>query len=395
MRILIATGIYPPDIGGPAIYSEKLAQALVERNHEVVVVTYSSRIKNHELRIKNDGFKVVIISRNWPLIFRYSLYSLKVFWYGIRVNLVYVQDPVSVGLPAAVANLILRKPFVLKVVGDYAWERSQLQILNFRFQALDEFLKQKPKDKIRLLWEIERWVAREAKLIITPSNYLKSMLMKWGVPEEKIKVIYNAVDTPSILPLGEGEDGGGGGRMTIISAGRLVPWKGFDTLIEVVAEIIKEKPDVELVIYGDGPEGKNLEFRIKNYGLENNVKLAGRVLHEELLRVLQEQATIFVLNSSYEGMSHQILEAQALGIPVAVSRVGGNPEIVQDGETGLLFEYNNKEQIKGAILRLLNDKQLIDTMRDKARRQIVERHDFNKMIDSTINILRGALAPRA
>ncbi len=431
MKILIATGIYGGlgDIGGPAIYSESLARELIKRGHKVTVVTYSSSYKseirnpppkadqslteksetNPKSEIQNSNFLLVRVQRELPLLLRYSFYKLTALWHGWHADIIYAQDSVSAGFPTMLANLILRKPFILKVIGDYAWEQYQNQKSKIKNQklgmlpssidhnglSLDDFLNEKPSGKIKAFWNIERWVARRANKIIVPSNYLRGVVQKWGIQSAKIEVIYNSFDWSSLqnsiskVPVETPE---ATPHDTIYSVGRLVPWKGFDTLIEIMPEALKEKPNTELVIYGDGPMREGLRFKIKDLGLETHVKLLGRIDHAKLLEALQGERKFFVLNSSYEGMSHQILECQALKIPCAVSRVGGNPEIVENEKTGLLFEYNNKEQIKNAIIRLLDEQALVEHIREKAYAQIKDRHDFNQMIEKTITVLQSTLS---
>ncbi len=102
MRILIATGIFPPDIGGPATYSKLLFDELPKRGFEVDVLSFGE-------------------VRKFPKIVRHFIYFLKVLSLGRKSDIIFVQDPVSVGLPVCIASKILRKKFALKIVGDYAW----------------------------------------------------------------------------------------------------------------------------------------------------------------------------------------------------------------------------------------------------------------------------------
>ena len=133
MKILIATSIFPPDIGGPATYSKILADELPKRGVGVDVLSY--------------GF----ISPEAPKIFRYLIYFLKIFKRAFGADLLYAQDPVF-GLAACISALILRKKFVLKVVGDYAWEQG---VNRFGVkELLDEFLTKKYGLRIEFL----RWL---------------------------------------------------------------------------------------------------------------------------------------------------------------------------------------------------------------------------------------------
>jgi glycosyltransferase involved in cell wall biosynthesis len=372
MKILICTGIYPPDIGGPATYTKLISKELKERGHEVSVLTYGDeRITNYELRITSIG-------RKYFLPVRYFFYFLKVLQLGKNADVIYVQDPVSVGLPTALANLILEEKMILKVVGDYAWEQAmQVQNTEFRMQNLDDFYPFKKELyplKIRLMQKIQVWVAGRAHKIITPSFYLKKILTQgWRMPEEKIKVIYNSFDINQ-QPTANSQQPDK--NFKILSVGRLVPWKGFDMLIEAA----KENPRAELDIAGDGPEYKNYELRITNYELQDKIRLSGKLSHDKIIKKMAE-VDLFILNSSYEGLSHVILEAMAVGLPVAVSRAGGNTELAgENEERGYLFEYNNKEQIKQKIEYIISHHEEAAEKAKKAR-EFVADFSKDKMIE--------------
>ena len=133
MRLLIATGIYPPDIGGPATYTKMIAEAFAQSGHSVRVITYSSADQ------KESQFLLIRVSRKIPKGLCHILYFFKILWHGTKSDIIFAQDTVSAGLPAALAAKLLKKKFVLKIVGDYAWEQARLR---FGVQdALDDFLK--------------------------------------------------------------------------------------------------------------------------------------------------------------------------------------------------------------------------------------------------------------
>ena len=110
----------------------------------------------------------------------------------------------------------------------------------------------------------------------------------------------------------------------------------------------EEIPDVSLVIAGSGPEENNIRQKIAARGIAPRVRLAGAISREMLLSYFAA-GDVFVLNSGYEGLSHTLLEAVAVGLPVIASRIGGNPEVIGDDARGTLIEYNNLEQLKAAI----------------------------------------------
>jgi len=372
MKILICTGIYPPDIGGPATYSKLLFDELPKKGIDIGVLSFGE--VRHLLKI-----------------IRHFIYFLKILKRAKKADVIFAQDPVSVGLPACLASFFLRKKFFLKIVGDYAWEQQQQETRNkkqeTKFVTPEEFQVKTFDWATELRRKVERGVAKRADKIIVPSEYLKKIVLSWGVEEKKINVIYNSFDlTESIVGsptrLSGRQASNEKSDFTIVSAGRLVPWKGFNTLVEIMPEILKKIPEAKLTIIGSGPQQKNLKSQISNLKIDKNVLLTGQLLHEEVLQHLRA-GDLFVLNTGYEGLSHHILEAMAVGIPVITTNVGGNPELIENNHSGFLVEYNNREQLKKAIFDLYENgdvrNKFIKNAKDKAG-------DFSKerMVNDTI-----------
>src|SRR3989338_2155072 len=296
-NILICAGIYPPDGCGPATYSKLLFDELPKWGAGADVLNFG---------------KV----RHLPKIIRHIAYFFKALKMGKKADVIYAQDPVSVGLPAMLAAKILRKKFILKVVGDYAWEQFQQKSeirnpkseTNPKFKTLEKFQTEKFDIKTELRRKIQKYVAQNAYKIIVPSNYLKNIVLKWEIGEDKIKVIYNAFEAPALGKTKEelrkklGLSG-----TVLISAGRLVPWKGFNKLIEIMMETIKEISDAKLYIIGSGPECEALELKVKSLKLQDKVILTNQLAHKDTLEYLKA-GDVFVLNTGYEGFSHFLLE---------------------------------------------------------------------------------------
>lgn len=354
MKILIATGIFPPDIGGPATYSKLLFDKLPAEGFSIKVLSYGEKSEK-------DSPNIFRVSRRWPKILRHAVYFFKAWILAFRVDTVFIQGPVSEGFPALIAAKLAGRKTVLKIVGDYAWEQG-IQRFGVK-ELIDEFQKNRYGIRVEFLRSAQKWVAKQANMIVTPSFYLKKIIAGWGIPEGKIKVIYNAVLLPTVNLSGlEARKFLGIGGKIILSIGRLVPWKGFDLLIEIASELSKEIADLKLIVIGSGPEEK----RLKEKALKLNapVIFAGSLPQADLIKYLTA-ADVFVLNSSYEGLSHQILESMEAGVPVAVSNAGGNPEVVSDGENGILFPCGNRDAIKSAIKKIFSD----DELRKKFVRQ--------------------------
>lgn len=300
MKLLIATPLYPPEIGGPATYARLLSEGLPEKGIEVELVKFSE-------------------VRHLPKVLRHITYFLKVRRALKAADAVLALDPVSVGLPAMLAAQMAKKPFFVKIVGDYAWEQGRQR---FGVTAeLDEFVKMRevPKE-VRALRKIQTYVAEQATRIIVPSEYLKGIVMVWGIPSEKIEVIYNGVEISELTMPKDRPEG-----FLIVSSGRRVPWKGF----EAIERVVLRDRAWSCFIASGLPRADALGW--------------------------VKSADVFVLNSTYEGFAHALLEAMMLGTPVIATNAGGNAELVEDGVTGLLVPSGDDEALYRALKRVADD----------------------------------------
>ncbi|MBU6323780.1 MAG: glycosyltransferase family 4 protein [Patescibacteria group bacterium] len=343
MRLVIATPLYPPESGGPATYAKALQEGLPKRGIEVVVVKFAD-------------------VRHLPKLVRHVAYLANVLREARRADAVLALDPVSVGLPACLAARRAKKPFVVKIVGDYAWEQGRQRF--GVYEDLDAFVKERRVSfPVWFLRRVETGVAAYARLVIVPSEYLKGIVTAWGIAPEKIRVIYNAVpfEAGASVPA----EVAALPRPLIVSAGRLVPWKHMEGVVSAVAMLRARGTDVSLALVGDGPERE----RLAAYGkarLPDGFLMTGQLSHRDTLAVVAA-ADVFVLNSSYEGLSHLLIEALALGAPIVATDAGGNPEVIADGKTGLLVPVKDTEALAAALSRMLGDEPLRESLRAAAK----------------------------
>lgn len=366
MKVVIATPLYPPEIGGPATYAKLLEDRLPGEDIEIEVVKF------------NDV-------RHLPKVIRHYVYYRRVLRAARDADMILALDPVSVGLPAMHAAKKSGKPLVLKVGGDYAWEQGQQ-----RFgvsQTLNEFIE---TDKVPLLVRALRYiqarVALHATRVITPSNYLKEVVVSWGVPEHKVEVIYNAVSLDEIgsvpaeiaaLP-----------RPLVVSVGRLVPWKQVDGVIDAIGEVRGRGVEASLAVVGEGPEhGRLLQYAEDRLG--SKYLFTGALPHPDTLAVMKS-ADVLVLNSSYEGLSHLLIEAGMLGVPTIATRVGGNEEVMTHEQDGLLVQNGDGPALADALVRLLSDKHLRTYLSSNARASSMI-FSVNGMVKSSVELFVSIL----
>jgi glycosyltransferase involved in cell wall biosynthesis len=295
------------------------------------------------------------------------------------------------GLPAMLAAIIMRKRFIVRVTGEYAWEQGTL-----RFgvaDSLDDFQMRRYHPAVEILRILEQWLVKRADAVIAPSEYLKNIIVQWGIKTERIAVIYNAVSIPPAIThegkrsradarkdLGISED-----ERVLVSIGRLVPWKGFCELIEMMPIIQRSFPKTKLYIIGDGPDDERIKKTIVRLDLGRAVVLVGRLDHR-MLAMYVHAADCFVLNTGYEGFSHQLVEVLALGTPVVTTRVGGNPEIIEDGVTGQLVSYGDGAAFTNAVIDALTHAELRQRLSANGKKRALE-FTVERMIQGVLDIL--------
>ena len=374
MNITLATGLYPSEIGGPATYAALLESELPSRGIDVRTVPY--------------GWV-----RQYPKIVRLAVYTWKLWRESKRADAVYALDAVSVGLPALLVATLRRKPLLVRLEGDYAWEQGRM-----RFgvhTTLDEY-RSNPKSAplaVRSLAFIQTYVVSRAAVVIVPSAHLKSIVTQWGVDAKKISVVYSALYPLTVSGTRDSlRTQLEYSQPTLVSAARLVPWKGFRVLIEVVAKLTERFPDISLVIIGDGEERSKLEALVTKKQLSTHIRFTGRISKDALGAAIKA-ADVFVLNSAYEGLSHQLIEVMDVGVPIVTTTSGGNPELITNGVNGYLVDFNDATQLEEAIVRVVNHPESKERMTQAAR---LRSKDFQQktVVEGIVTVLKNTLAKK-
>jgi glycosyltransferase involved in cell wall biosynthesis len=377
MNVLIVTGIFPPDYGGPASYVPRIAAAFARRGHSVEVVCLSDCVNHDD---SSYPFRLHRIRRGlfWP--WRIALTTFTIWRTVWRHDLIYVN---GLGAESALAALLAGRLAVHKVVGDYAWERATSR--GWFRGTLDDYQTSAKPGRLHLLDWVRTFPLQLANHVIVPSGYLREIVSGWGISKGKIRVIYNAVESAAAsLTISPGLPPWNG--KTLITVSRLAPWKGVDGLIRLLLDL----PDTRLIVVGDGQMRGALEAEAQSYGVAERVRFLGSLPQDGVRRCL-DQADAFVLNSTYEGLPHVVLEAMTAGLPVIATNAGGTGEIVEDNVTGLLVPVGDVSALKAAIERLWLEPALGRRLAVEAAKQLTARFDFDAMVDKTEAVLLAAL----
>ena len=373
---------FPPRIiGGISTHVYHLSRALVEKGIPVRVITCDfpktpaeeiidgvlvSRVDSG--RVPESNFLLWIYHLNSQMISKTTeLFETE------RFDLIHAHDWV-VGRAAVELKNRLGLPLISTI---HATEIG-------RGGSLDGEYRTKVRD-------IERLLVEQSDGIICCSNYMLDHIQHvLGAVKTKIRVIPNGVEAsrfnngrqPQPIPTGVSED-----RKTILYVGRIVREKGIFTLLDAFEKLRKQGKDVSLVFAGEGPLKEDLAKEVLRRKLNDRVKLAGFVDEKKLVS-LYNSSDAFVLPSHYEPFGMVALEAMASRVPVVVSDVGGLSEIVEDGITGVKVPAYNPSALAEGILRVLEDRELSEQLKENAYRAVQERYRWDMIAEKTIEAYR-------
>jgi glycosyltransferase involved in cell wall biosynthesis len=320
-----------------------------------------------------------------------ALFAREVWRHGREADLLFVND---YGLPATLANVALRKPVVLKIVGDFAWEYAVRHGLIAAEEPFEQFQRSRYRPRVEAIRLMQAGYVRAATRVIVPSSFVRWYVEGWGADPARVRVVRNAVQDPTA---GLHEDraairasfGLGQHERVVLVVARLTAWKGIDTVMTALGTLRNPlAADTRLVVVGDGPDHPRLE-RLSASLPPGVVRFVGEVPPGEVGRWMRA-ADALALCSGYEGLSHVLLEAMAAGLPVVASDVGGNRALVQHGYDGLLVPYADVDTMGRALAKVLADGEVAQTLRQNARRGAAER-TVDRMVDETLGVFYEAL----
>ena len=345
---MLLSGIWPPDVGGPATHGPELARFLVARGHEVRVITMADG------EPAERPCPVETVSRAQPFAIRYP----RVAWLGARAarraNVLYATATYAA---AAAASVTAQRPLVAKLVSDPAYERARRYGL---FGGTVEEFQHAPGRRLDALRRARTASLRRARTIVVPSRYLADIARGWGLEQERLVVLTNpAPDVPTLEPEPQEPN-------TFVFVGRLTEQKALPTAIDAIAAV----PEARLVLVGDGPERAELE-RYADERLNGRCRFLGALPRGQALRIVAGSHAA-ILSSAWENLPHAAVEALAVGTPVVATAVGGVPEVVSDGVEGLLVEPGRPDQLAAAARRLIEEPGLRERLAEGARARAAE-----------------------
>jgi glycosyltransferase involved in cell wall biosynthesis len=357
VRVLIVSGIWPPDVGGPASHAPDVAEFLRGRGHEVEVVTTA------DARPEERPYPVRAVPRHHRAGVRHYRGAALVHHRARNADIVYTTGMFG---RSAAGSTLARKPYVVKLTADPAFERSRRR--GFVEGDVDDFQVHGGGPVVGLLRFARDVELRHAAHVFTPSAYLRELALGWGVAPDRVSVLPNP--SPVVGELGQRDElrrEFGLNGATLAFAGRLTAQKSLERVLEVVAGA----DGVKLVIAGEGPEREPLRARAGELGIGDRVTFLGAQPRERIVELFHA-ADATILASSWENFPHTVVEALAVGTPVLAMQAGGVAEVVHDGVNGLLVAAGDTAALAEAVRRYFTDDELRERLRGAAAASVAE-----------------------
>ena len=360
-----------PTVGGSGILATRLGVELAKKGHEVHFITYERPYAIQGYDVPNVKLHHVSVVE-YPL-FKYPPYTVALASEMARVTKREQLDLINVhySLPHATAAQLSReitgKPYITTLHG------SDVTILG-----------SDPSYEPINTMSIE---ASDA--ITTVSNYMAQEAKSNLNIEKEIQVIPNFVDHELYQPAPcHLLDNLQPKAITLVHVSNFRPVKRIEDLIYSMCIITKKEPNAQLILVGDGPERHKIERLIDKLDLRPNILVTG---YRSDVAEMMNCADALVLCSETENAPLTILEGMSCGLPIIATNVGGIPELVQDGENGLLVPLKHPEEIAEAALRLNADEKLLTKMSDNARNTVLQKYTKDIVLEHYLKVYESVL----
>lgn len=305
LRVLLVSGLFFPNVGGPATHVQKIAEHFSTLGWRVTIVAFGDRSS------ATEQYRVIRISRKLPRVLSWALYVGVIFVQALCHDALYAFDLTSSGFSVACAACLFRKPFLLRIGGDPIWERIAEK--GTRLIPVREYYERGLEKKDRpLLFRLVRFVVRCADMVVVPNDMLKELYVRYyNVEEWRVKVILNPFSATRENAQREKD------TFTFLFAGRFVLYKNLKRVVRVFARIYQRHPKTRLVFVGEGPEEATLCQEAQTLGVPLTV--LSKVEQNKLFELIRS-SSVSIAPALSEFNPNFIMETLALGKPALISR---------------------------------------------------------------------------
>ncbi len=358
----------PPVAAGPGYHVYGLSKKLMERKHQVAIITRGSWKKPYSEELINGilVYRVRFIPI-YPFHLQLHGFFVSRFLKSIESNfdLIHLHN----------ANIPFVDTSLPKVVTEHGTMRGYVpyrKILDLPSLIVRTFSS--------MYIEIDRRIVKKANRVIAISKACADELESfYGIADSKI--IDNAVDSKFFCP----PDYKDTKVSYVLYAGRLSAEKGLIDLVKSAVHVCRKYPNFKFFLAGKGPLEGYLRKLVSALSLESNFFFAGTVNHETLLKYYQN-ATVYVLPSYREGLPTTLLEAMSCGLPVVATMIPGILDVIENSKTGLLVPPQSPEKLANALLVLIEDRKLREEIAINARKHVQKHYDWDIIASKIENV---------
>lgn len=370
--VMIISSFYP-HIGGAERQAQQLAVRLLQSGITVHILT--RRLPGLIPYEETDGIpvhRVATIGRGALASLSYTASTLVwLFQHRSDLDVIHCHQPFSPMTIGLVAKALWGRPIIVKLTAS----GSHGNLHEIQRMPLTRVRK-------RMMQHVDHFVAISEEVV--------TELHAWGIPEERIVQIPNGVDTDRFTPPALTDKqrtqealGLADAAQVVVCVGRLTAKKRVDILLQAWESVHRVHTSARLLLLGDGPEQTALQALADELDLGLSVTFYGA--QPDILPYLHA-ADVFVLPSVSEGLSNALLEAMAAGLPCIVSNIGGNVDLITDGENGLFFGSGNVKQLTEMLLRILrNDMERCEFGR-RARETVKVSHSMDRVVEKYVEL---------
>lgn len=341
------------------IHLLRWVKAFIDKGYKIKVLSSNPPVKEDLEGYEIDYLLIPGLYSNSRRLFLLTLVKLRTTIFLFKPEIIHVHFMPSTFAGffylAGLRNLVI-SVWGIDIVYDTIYKPEPLRLIKFK-----------------------KAILRCARSITATSKFLKQETLKYYPKESRIEVIPFGIEVEKFKPKKKFLSGD---KVIISFIKHLLPKYGPEYLLETFSRVIASYPGAKLYMAGDGSLKKHLIDRSKDLGIEDKVNFLGHISHNDVLKLLNK-TDIFVMPSIYNSETFGVaaLEASAMGVPVIASRVGGVPEVIRNGETGLLVEKENVKELTNAILKLVSNRDLWRKMSVEGRNFVLENFVWEKNVE--------------
>ncbi len=356
-RILYWTQLFYPYVGGVEVLGTRFIPTLEKRGFEFIVVTSHGSLdlpdedEHNGIKIFRLPFQTALREKNFEdmIIARRRLQQIKQTFKPDIVHFNFTDPSIFFHWQTQAAHPA--KTIVSIRLAVPSAPASEQSLLGQTFRNAD-------------------WITTNSRAMLAD--------VRQAVPEtvDYSSTIYNGLEQPKISP-----DPVSYQPLHLLAIGRVVPEKGFDVALAAMPEILAKRPDARLTIAGDGPEKAQLEKQVETLGVQSAVNFTGWVTPEKVYELINGASLVVVPSRWREAFGLVALQASQMARPVVATEVGGLPEVVANGQTGLIVAKENPTELAKAVLHLADSPEQSAKMGIAGRERAKEMFNWDKHID--------------